>query len=355
MFPTKKRVGMYIHLPFCRRRCFYCHFVTYPNQAGLIEPYVSAVITELRLRARDNYLIDTIYLGGGSPSLMPPDAVGRILTAVRRHYVTVTNPEVTLELNPEDACGESLKQLRALGVNRLSIGVQSFCPEDLKYLGRTHGAEDSMRALRAALNADFKNLSVDFIIGLPTQTRDSLEHNFQVLSEYKIPHVSCYLLEGVTDSGVDDAQDADHYFHSRSVLLAGGYHHYEVSNYCLEGWRCEHNLKYWLNQEYLGIGVSASGFIKNNDYKNNTSLDSYCRILSQNRLPAEDQQLSRPSIRGLMMGLRLLDGIPLSEFVGHEDTTRLLLDEGIFVRSGNSLAVHPEKLLVLNEILTRFL
>ena len=345
---------MYIHLPFCRRRCFYCHFVTYPYQSGRIEPYISAVITELRLRARDNYLIDTIYLGGGSPSVMSPQAVDRILTAVSRYYATTASPEVTLEVNPEDAAVESLSRLRAMGINRLSIGVQSFRTADLNYLKRTHGVQDSVQALEAARDAGFQNLSADFIIGLPTQTRSSIENNFQVISEYKIPHVSCYLLEGVTGSGVGDRQEADHYFHSRSVLMAGDYQHYEVSNFCLAGRRCEHNLKYWLNQEYLGIGISASGFIDKKDYKNNASLDSYCRMLSRNRLPAKGQKLSRPSFRALMMGLRLLDGVPRSEFVGHEDTARMLLEEGVLVRKGDSLAVHPQKLLVLNEILTRF-
>jgi oxygen-independent coproporphyrinogen-3 oxidase len=351
----QNQLGLYIHIPFCRRRCHYCHFVTVAHEAERIEPYIGAVESELRFRARRDPTIDTIYIGGGSPSILPVRELATILETVSREYSVSPSPEVTLEMNPGDVDAEALGLMHSLGINRLSIGVQSFQREDLRYLGRTHSAEDSIRAVCQALDAGFENLSIDFIIGLPTQDSDTLDRNARWVMDHGIPHVSCYLLEGVRDKGVDDEQEANQFHRLRSIFLAGGYHHYEVSNYAMEGRQCKHNMKYWQNREYLAVGLSAAGFIDGSDYRNTAVLDTYCRRLSRGHMPGRKRQVCEASVRPLIMGLRLLDGIPREKFAGFEEATQSLLEEGHLILKGDSLAVHPTKLLLLNEILLRFL
>lgn len=346
--------GLYVHFPFCRRSCFYCHFFKQRFAPQAAEELLAALAREMRLRRDPGLAIDSIYLGGGSPSLLSAAQVGRVLDAAARHFSLCPRPEVTLEANPEDLSPPLLKGLRAAGVNRLSVGAQSFQERDLRYLRRTHGAADAVRALAMAGDAGFASVSLDLIIGLPTQTRRSLDLNFRQVEALRPGHVSVYLLENVARAESGE-RDARLYHHARRALLALGFGHYEVSNFCRPGRASRHNLKYWRMGAYLGIGPSAAGFVNGRDYRNATGLRRYLAAVAHGGLPQARSGQLDPAKRRIVTGLRLLAGIPAPAFARFSGPADFLLREKVLVRRGRNIAVPAEKILLLNEVLGYFI
>jgi oxygen-independent coproporphyrinogen-3 oxidase len=349
-----KKAGLYIHFPFCRRACFYCHFFKKTFAKDLSDHYIKYLIKEARLRKNDDLALDTVYVGGGSPSLISPGQLQLILNAMARYFRLASSVEITLEANPEDISKQQLKAFHGLGVNRLSIGVQSFQERDLRFLKRTHSATQAELAVELAREAGFANISIDLIIGLETQTARSLENNFRQIEKFMPAHMSVYILEGVLRSENDD-RDAKFYFQTRQSLLKIGYQHYEISNYCLPGRASRHNLKYWQNQPYIGLGASAAGFLDSRDYKNFPDLKKYFAALDRGTLPEQKTAPIRPALRRLITGLRLFEGIPASAVKPFAAAADFLLAEGFLVRNGPNIAVTPKKILLLNEILGYFI
>ncbi len=349
-----KKIGIYIHIPFCKRACFYCHFVKQEYDAHLAEKYIDALVKEIHLRSNPAYLIDSIYIGGGSPSLLRESQVSAIIKAITDHSRMVPSPECTLEVNPEDISLHKLRGLKDLGINRLSIGTQSFIPKDLHYLKRTHDARQSAEAIENALAAGFANINVDFIISLPSQTRKTLKENFSMLKNYDIPHVSAYLLEEVEDSEAKNARDHKLYFFTRDFLQGLGYIHYEVSNFSFKGFHSRHNLGYWENKSYIGVGLSASGYEQGWDYKNTCHFREYFEALHQQKFPQAEVKRSDPVFRRVVMGSRLFRGISISAFQNYREPLEMLISEGFLIKRGGRIAVNPQKILLLNEILTYF-
>jgi len=371
-----EKIGIYIHIPFCRRSCFYCHFVKMEYNSALVEEYTGGLVNEvneLGFRSNSGYKIDSIYIGGGSPSLLKESQVAALLDAVYAAWEVDPDVECTLEMNPEDVSADKLRFLSRLGINRLSIGTQSFIQEDLDYLKRTHRVEDSIKAVKDALDTGFTNINVDFIIGLPSQTREKIVENLSFLRTVTVPHISTYLLETgsseenpVSESissiysqeGVDndcrDVIDHELYFITEEFLQDLGYVHYEVSNYSKPGYRSRHNLKYWENKSYIGAGLSASGYEKGLDYKNTGNLEEYMAAVRRKRLPRIEMEQLDPVLRKIVMGLRLLKGIPASCFNHHPDRLNLLLEGNFLISRSGYIRVNPRKILLLNEILTHF-
>lgn len=353
--PVLPPIGLYIHIPFCRRECFYCHFTRFPFQEELAGRYIRALIKEIDLYTGRGYRVDTLYFGGGSPSLLDAADLQAVISALRGTFTFDPGSEFSLEMNPEDVTPGKLRQLKDLGVNRLSLGVQSFHAADLLYLRRTHTVEQGKAALKAALAAGFDNLNLDFIISLPGQTGAILEKNFILADEYGIPHISAYILEGV--DGQEERENRDHelYFYTREILHSLGYGHYEVSNYSRrQEDRSRHNLKYWQNREYIGLGLSASGFLAGIDYKNHDDFPAYFSAIENGRLPIKEETCHDPDLRRIVMGLRLLEGLPAAIFQSYPEQLSELLADGFLVERGNRIAVHPERILLLHELLTRF-
>jgi oxygen-independent coproporphyrinogen-3 oxidase len=352
--------GIYIHIPFCKRKCFYCHFVKYQYDAEAIEKYTDALVNEFRIKANDNDTadaidaIDTIYIGGGSPSLLNESQVSKIVAGLYKHFSISDNLEFTIELNPEDVTPAKLKALRNAGINRLSIGTQSFVPPDLHYLKRTHSVQQSLAAIENALDAGFTNINIDFIISLPTQTKKTLANNLYVLERINIPHISAYILEEVEDGEEKNIRDEALYFFTVDYLNSLGYIHYEVSNFSKKGSQCRHNLKYWENKDYIGMGLSASGYENGLDYKNTENIDEYFEKVNAGCLPRAEVNRGDANFRGIVVGLRLLEGISVNHFKKYPGELELLLTNGFLIRKENKIAVAPEKILLLNEILTYF-
>jgi oxygen-independent coproporphyrinogen-3 oxidase len=347
-------IGIYIHIPFCKRGCFYCHFVKQAYRKESVERYIEALAREIKMRANPDYIIDTVYIGGGSPSLLNERQVTAIMDAVYENFNVETTIECTFEMNPEDVTRDKLKVLKQKGINRLSIGTQSFASEDLEYLKRTHSVRQSVEAVESALEEGFTNINVDFIISLPTQTRESLARSFSTLKNYEIPHVSAYLLEEVEEGEVKETRDNELYFFTREVLGEMGYRHYEVSNYSKPGFQSAHNLKYWKNQSYIGAGVSASGFEKGEDYKNTVKLNEYFAKIDKGEIPCSEIERSKPGLRRIVMGMRLLEGVSAEYFDEYKKELEFLESNGMLIRLGDHIALNPDKLLLLNEILTYF-
>ena len=350
-----QKIGIYIHIPFCKRGCFYCHFFKREYDPDLVDKYTRTLAEEIRLRANPGYVVDSIYIGGGSPSLLQERQVAVVMGAINDHFKMAPSVECTLEANPEDVSENKLRCWKELGINRLSIGTQSFIQEDLNYLKRTHNVSKSINAIENALKMGFPNINTDFIISLPTQSRETLKDNFSVLKKYHIPHVSAYLLEDVEESEEKSTRDNDLYFFTRDFLSQLGYIHYEVSNFSRAGFQSRHNLKYWKNESYIGVGLSAAGYENGSDYKNTIDFDEYFEKINQGKLPQVEIDASDANVRTIVMGLRLLEGISIDYFNDCREELDFLLDNGILVLEDGRIAVNPGKLLLLNEVLTYFL
>lgn len=325
-----------------------------------MDSYVAGLVKEIGLYSSPA-TINSVYIGGGSPSLLNASQLSAITGAVAAHFTLDPHLEFTLEMNPEDVTMDKLQLLKDIGVNRLSIGTQSFVQQDLDYLKRTHSIAQSLDAVQNALKIGFTNLNIDFIISLPNQTRQSLEQSFALLHDLDIPHISAYILEEVAELENEEnleqkiARDVDCYFFTRDVLTGLGYVHYEVSNFCKPGFCSRHNLKYWKNEEYLGIGLSAAGFVGGVDYKNTVTFERYYEQINAGQRPQEELNHPNIALRKIITGLRLLEGIPVEYFKPFLKETEFLLAGGILVQNKNNIAVQPDKILVLNEILAYFL
>ena len=347
------KAGLYVHFPFCRRACFYCHFFKRRHRPAPVGDYLARLQGEMFQRRDPALEVDTVYFGGGSPSLLDAGQISRLLDAAAKHFGLASRAEVTLEANPEDLSPPLLKELRSAGINRLSVGAQSFQERDLRFLRRTHDATQAIQSLTLAREAGFRNISVDLIIGLPSQTAGSMEANFRAVAALAPAHVSVYILENVPRPAADE-RDARLYFQARQALLDLGFEHYEVSNFCRPGRASRHNLKYWRMEPYLGLGPSAAGFLDGVDYRNVSNLDKYGAAVARGKLPLVKTRQPDPALRRIVTGLRLLAGIPASAFKPFPGPTEFLLCEGFLVCRGKNIAVPPEKILLLNEILGYF-
>jgi oxygen-independent coproporphyrinogen-3 oxidase len=322
-----------------------------------VERYLEALEIEIGLYCNRDYIVESIYFGGGSPSLLNEQQLFRILEKVKESFHMHNGPEITLEMNPEDVTNKRLEFIEKLGINRLSIGAQSFNPGDLSYLQRNHSVEQNFLAIKKALQAGFTNLNVDYIIGLPSQSRKVLENNFEILHTFNIPHVSVYILEGVKtiNSEGKDIRDSFLYYFSKKCLDQLKYEHYEVSNYCKRGYQSRHNLKYWENMSYLGVGISASGYLDGLEYSNTANLRNYFKMVKAFQLPRKKSHIPNANKRRIVMGLRLLNGISLSHFREFPNQLKFCVENQLLISKNNKISIHPEKILLLNEVLVDFI
>ncbi len=275
----KKSLGIYIHVPFCKSKCPYCDFYSLSNfTSDYVEKYILTVCSELRKWGSrlENKVVDTVYIGGGTPSVLSSEQIIKILTSVKEnfHFGFLNEyPEITLEVNPADYDKIDFEKLNYYGINRVSIGAQSLNNSNLKILGRRHNTEDIFKSVLAAEKSKINNVSLDIILGAPYQEKKDVYDFFCFCKENDIPHVSSYLLK--IEDGTpfyfnkekykffDDDEYADIYFYACDLAKKMGYGHYEISNFAFKGFESRHNLKYWNLDEYLGIGPSAHSLVEN--------------------------------------------------------------------------------------------
>lgn len=329
--------GLYVHIPFCSAICPYCDFAVTRGGADRREAYVEALVAEAALygMSRGGWpggAFDTVYLGGGTPSALPVEALGRLLAGLREHLPVAPDAWISVEANPEDVSEETLSGLRTLGVRTLSLGVQSFDPAALKFLGRRHTPQEARRAVELALAAGFDSVSVDVIFGLPSERQGpgGLERTLATVVELEPQHVSCYQLtfhegtpffrgleRGVIRELPEPAQ-AEAYERVLGALTAAGYEPYEVSNFAREPrFRSRHNAKYWDHTPYLGLGPSAHSFDGGRRWWNVREEGAWrARVLAGERPVAGEEVLGREelAVEALMLGLRTARGVDLGAF-----------------------------------------
>ena len=370
-------LGLYLHIPFCSAICNYCNFNRGLYEPGLKDRYVSALEREIREAGRGE-AVDTIFFGGGTPSLLEPAEIGQLIRACRDGFAVVTGAEVTLETNPETSSAERMEQFRAAGVNRVSFGVQSFRDEELKRLGRIHSASRARLAVRETRRAGIDNISLDLMMWLPQQTAAHWQESVDALIEVGPEHASLYMLElypnaplkeDMARSGWSLAPDddaADMYLWSLERLAQSGYQQYEISNVARPERRSRHNLKYWEDGEWLGFGCGAHSTRDGVRWKNASATEEYIRRVSAGEaLVSETRQLSRAEQmeEALFTGLRLTDGIDLASVTsryGSDVWTRYgealtpFVQDGLVIREGSRLRLSRNGMLVANEILQVF-
>ncbi|HJQ35257.1 MAG TPA: radical SAM family heme chaperone HemW [Pyrinomonadaceae bacterium] len=377
-----RRAGIYIHVPFCRSRCSYCDFATGAYEGALAERYVRALAREIESfdvgELSDE--VDTVYFGGGTPSLLTPEQVARVLDSVGRRFRVLEGAEVTLEMNPGTVTAENLKALRAAGVNRASFGAQTFDERELKRLGRTHTADDTRRTFELLREACFDNVSFDLIAGLPAQTLDGWRRNLEEALPLRPEHLSLYLLEVHEGTPLAEQIRAGRYKDPDPDLAAemyrlmveltreAGYEQYEISNFCLPGRESRHNMKYWTGTPYFGFGNSAHSFDgRCTRWSNERDALAYVKLIEGKgaAVVTRDELDERgASAEALFLSLRLLGrGVNLSEHRARyrrdvradfaEDLARFG-EAGLIEMSGDTLRLTPAGALLSNEVFAAF-
>jgi oxygen-independent coproporphyrinogen-3 oxidase len=375
-------LGLYLHIPFCSSICNYCNFNRGLFDAALKDRYVAALEREIRTSA-DGSPVDTIFFGGGTPSLLEPSEIGRLIAACRESFDVSPAAEITLETNPETSTPARMQGFREAGVNRVSFGVQSFRDEELRRLGRLHSAERARQAVTEARAAGFDNISLDLMMWLPQQTTADWQSNVDALIDVGPEHASLYLLElypnaplkeemaraGWSLAPDDDA--AEMYLWSLGRLEAAGYLQYEISNVARPGRASRHNLKYWQDGEWLGFGCGAHSTRRGVRWKNVSSTEDYISRLTDGGGPpalslvAERREMAAAERLGdaLFTGIRLTDGVDI-QVIGtrygvdvwsqYGRALEPFLTEGLVHREGPRLRLSRNGMLVANEIMQLF-
>ncbi len=363
--------SLYIHIPFCVKKCIYCDFFSVPYDEGLALRYIGAVIDELKLRRDSLNGLQTIYIGGGTPTVMPALAVIGLLKRIKDSLSLSPSAEITIEANPGTIRKETVRALVDSGVNRFSIGVQSFDDNELKLLGRIHSFEDTLKAVATVRDAGIQNLSIDLIYGIPGQTAENWSRSVAMALEILPEHISAYeltpekgtplygLIEKKKIDKPDEETVIEMYYHTIDRLAEAGYHHYEISNFAKPGFECRHNLNYWNRGEYLGIGAGAHSFIGDRRIRNTTDIRRYLETLDTGDLPFEESiEIScEDAIKeSIFLGLRKTEGLNINEFeenlgidiVKAADT---LMNEGLLVSNGNRLGLTRKGIVVSNSVI----
>lgn len=376
-----KQAGIYIHIPFCRSRCSYCDFATGMYESAMAARYVSNLAKEIESfsQVEVSEPVDTIFFGGGTPSLLTPAQVEMILNAVKKRFVVSSGAEVTMEMNPGTVTPETLAAFRQFGINRASFGAQTFDDSELARLGRSHKVDDTRRTFRYLRDAGFDNVSFDLIAGLPGQTLEGWRRNLDEAFTLRPEHLSFYLLEVHEGTplanhirvGLQPKPDEDLAVEMYELMLdrasAAGYEHYEISNLCLPGFESRHNTKYWIGAPYYGFGCSAhsyDGFSRR--WANERELVRYMEMIEQSTgAMVSETQLTEAErqAEAVFLGLRMMQGLSFQDYeqefgsdlrTEHENDLARFREAGLIECSGDLLRLTRAGALLSNEVFSAF-
>ncbi len=357
--------GLYFHIPFCAKKCPYCDFFSASYHKETVQQYLAAIIRNLSAYAPEE-MVDTIYFGGGTPSLLSAAQIDEILNACAQYAHLCKDPEITLEFNPTGERTEYLRALRSAGVNRLSVGTQSFSDEQLRLLGRTHTAADGIRTVLAAKEQGFENISCDLMLACPKQSADVLAKTLETLGTLPITHVSAYLLQVEEGTPLakngqllahlpDDDASTDRYLQAVQTLAEYGFSQYEVSSFAKHGFESRHNLKYWRCEPYLGIGAGAHSCYGGKRFQVPKDITAFCtapvqptELLDAHPCGAEERR---------MLALRTTEGIPAADLSSSAQKRISLLTKGGFVKqlANGNLSLTPQGFAVSNAVISMLL
>lgn len=374
-----KPLGIYIHIPFCRSKCQYCDFYSIggSRERRLVDSYLQALnvhFKETGARATD-YVVDTVYFGGGTPSFFGADALRRIFAELQHRFRVDKDAEITFEANPDSISEGLLRKLRAEGFNRISLGVQSDRDDVLQKLGRPHTYEQAVSAVQLARACGFDNISLDLMYGLPNQTFEQWEQTLSNVLKLAPEHMSCYGLKVEPDTPLWEYRDAanlpadevqaEMYLKAVELLEESGYRQYEISNFAKPGFECQHNLKYWLGEEYIGFGPSAASDFAGKRYTNNRDIQNYIRgVLKQDvTILSECETIPARERAGeyVMLRLRTTQGISPEEYEKNYlmpfapllDVIEPLAARGMLIQQDGRWILTPQGFLVSNQIILR--
>ncbi len=370
--------AVYVHIPFCIQKCIYCDFYS-TTDLDLIPDYTKALETEIKIRSGRENKINTIYFGGGTPSLLSIKEVEALLQPIKERFSILSDVEITFEINPGSVDLKYLEELRNIGINRLSIGVQSFRDEKLEFLKRIHTADQAFKAVDDAKKAGFSNISLDMIYGLSFETRSTWRDDLEKAAAVMPSHLSCYMLtvepftpldQGVKKGGIKplDSSAISRLFKQTARLLnKHGFEHYEISNFAKgRGFRSKHNSQYWNGTSYLGFGASAHAFDGEKRSWNHKSITKYLKDIDSGRLPIEDFEIltfEQKKLEAVMLGLRTCDGIDLRKYKNSfhtsfqdefQSTVKKILDHSMGYLSSRRFVLNLDGKTCLNSILETF-
>ncbi len=363
-------LGLYFHIPFCEKKCPYCAFYSACGEKSEISDYISALVRNILSYKGQNLAADTVYFGGGTPSLLSPEQVSAVLSAVRSSFLLAENAEITLEANPNSVTAESLRGYKMAGVNRISFGVQSANASELELLGRLHSFEDAQKAVKNAQNAGFTNISCDLMLGLPNQKIADATASCRALAGLGIQHISAYILKvedgtpfdrpEITSALPDDDAVADIYLAVCRELGALGFPRYEISNFAQPEFESRHNLKYWQGKEYLGFGASAHSLFLGKRFFVPNNRRAFIEAPLQ---PTEIEDENPDALEEyVMLGLRTNKGISLEKAAklgaNKEEMQKIaqfFVQKGLLMQVGDVIALTDNGALVSNGIILELL
>ena len=330
-----KELGIYVHIPFCKQKCYYCDFISYANKEEKTKEYVKCIQKEIEIESKkyskDEYEITTIYLGGGTPSYISALYIENIINVIKLNYNVKDNAEITIEINPGTVNEEKILIYEKIGINRVSIGLQTTNDKLLKQIGRIHTYEEFLNCYKLVSKSKIDNINVDLMLALPNQTIEDLEESLQKVIKLKPNHISLYSLileEGtklekmVSENIVklpEEDMEREMYWKTKRILEKNGYNHYEISNFAKEGYKSKHNMNCWSQKEYLGFGVAAHSYVNRKRYCNINNIEEYVSNIKKgkienNRTVCEIQNKIDEQKEFMMLGLRKIDGIDIQEF-----------------------------------------
>jgi len=360
--------SIYIHIPFCLKKCRYCDFYSVPLQEVLVEKYINSLLTEASLRGFTGTVVSTVYIGGGTPSLLRPAQVKALMDGLRDYVQISEDCEITLEANPATLNSDKILAFMDCGINRLSFGVQSLNEGELTLLGRVHGPKEALLAIMQLQRAGLKNLSVDLIYGIPGQSVKDWLYTLKAIIDLRPQHISTYELtltegtelydlvsKGIVSMPEEDTIE-DLYFSAIDTLIGAGYEHYEISNFALPGFQCLHNLNYWRRGQYIGLGASAHSFDGKVRREIVADVHKYINSLSRGTLPfketiaIDENDALKESI---FLGLRTSDGIDRVLLNTGEEVLQYLVQDGLVCINDQQIRLTDKGMLLSNEVILR--
>lgn len=358
----RKKIGLYIHIPFCVSKCRYCDFLSMPYDYDVREQYTMSLCKEIERFAKehaDEYVVNSVFFGGGTPSILEPELFEKIISTVRDNFKMNTDSEITIECNPGTVTYDKLGTYKENGVNRISFGLQSANDSELKALGRIHTFSDFMDSYDNALKAGFNNINVDIMSELPSQGIEGYRNTLEKVLSLDIKHISAYSLiieEGtpffeMNEKGLlklpSEEDERQMYYMTEELLAKNGFHRYEISNYARDGYECRHNKIYWERGEYVGFGLGAASLISDIRYSNTRDMKEYLEDFSSGR-ENEILSLEDKMSEFMFLGLRMTKGIEISEFERQfKSDIYDIFGSEIKKHVGNGLLVEKEGRLML--------
>ncbi len=377
-----KKLGVYIHVPFCKKKCNYCDFYSVKWDDEWENKYIEAVINEIKGYKNmlgNKYSVDTIYFGGGTPTIIKPSNLKKILDSISIVAHVDKHAEISMEANPNTLTDENLKQYKESGINRLSIGIQSLNDEILKNIGRIHNSTDAIDAINRAMKHGFENINADAMFNIPGQTTLDIEDTLSKIMERGVKHISFYSLKLEKGTPMytmeqknlitmpDEDEERNMYYKGRIVMEKSNLFQYEISNFAMMGFECKHNLKYWNQEEYIGIGPSAHSFMNSIRYSNPSDLELYCKNIEENnldRIIQEEMNERELLFEYIMLRLRLTEGLDADEFKRkfnmafnekYKRQIKYLTDNKLIEQNGNIVKLTERGMDISNYVFEEFM